>query len=459
MDDSIGKGVGAKKPALSKKTPRLLILGIVVFIIGGVTLWAVIHKRETDTNVYEKSVSLADDYLAKKEYADALENYYEAAKIKPSEIKPYQGIITILLDKNLPDKLGDYITVAQYHLSEEDLNSLYKQIGQYYYANREWDKALENYEGISDSAMTEDDEIVLADIYMHTGDLDKAKEVFDRYPDSESDPSKVWASYSRITTKTKLFDVAKESQSLLNDGYPNLVVALLSAREKEMNNYWEGNYYLGRAYWEIDDTENALKYLEKADSLNAIDSGVYLYLARIYNEKGETTNSDDYYGRALSFSNSSDRAQILYEYIETLSSESRYNTGLDIMSVFATDSIDSDYQYFLLYLGNGSEENTLKYLNKIEKSLTDGWDYYDKFLYQAGDFYLSKSNLGKAHIYETKLFERDEFSPYGYLLKGESLLENGDYEAAKAALESSIEYDINGSVSSEAKRQLDLIAE
>lgn len=457
MDKTSSQEIQTKKPRLSKKTLFLLIAVVAVFLIGGITVWAVVYKGNADKEVYKESISLAEDQLSKKEYADALESYYTAANTKPSEVEPYQGIVTVLLEKNLPEKLDEYLTVAQYHLSEKDLGTLYKQVGQYYYQNSLWEGAVLNYKKISQDFLTEEDELHLADAYMHIGDLDEAKAIFEKYPESESEYSIIWTAYAKVTEKTKLFAAASESQNFLNKGYPNLVVEILSPREKEMANYWEGNYYLGRAYWELGEIDNALKYLDLADSLNAIDPGVYLYLARIYNEKGDTTKSDDYYGRALSFSDSADRVKILYEYIETLSSTSRYNAALDIMSIFSTDSIDSNYQYFLLYLEIGSEENTLKFLNKVEKSLEDEWIYYDKFLYEAGDFYLSQNNSNKAVSNEERLFDRDSFSAYGYLLKGKGLLENGNYDGAQAALESAIEYDINGLVSDEAKKQLELI--
>src|SRR5690606_10923561 len=129
------------------------------------------------------------DQLSQKEYADALESYYTAANTKPSEVKPYQGIVTVLLEKNLPEKLDEYLTVAQYHLSEKDLGTLYKQVGLYYYQNSLWEGTVLNYKKVSQDFLTEEDELLLADAYMHTGDLDEAKAIFEKYPESESEYS------------------------------------------------------------------------------------------------------------------------------------------------------------------------------------------------------------------------------------------------------------------------------
>lgn len=469
--------------------PILLLLCVLV----GLFVWWWLSRRVTQEqrDDYGVKISEAENSFESKEYTASINKYYDATKIIPTDIVAYEGIIKILLLKNhVLDALG-IVDKAANALSVTDKSRLYVMVGNYYYNNKEFEKAKDIYQkGIGLGVQNMNADLMLGKSLLNIGKIDEAKRQFElngydgedlieatllkSYIYSLSDFTKAEEALKSVTPTEKLklyyeefdkvlksldtdtkYNSAKLARIFLNNGYPFLAVNILETRKDEITEYVEGLYYLGRGYVESGQVDNGLDTLEKSLTLGHMQTEISWTMARGYARKNDLDGAMRHYSNAVAYAGKNVTKELANEYILFLLKNKQYLKATEsVTSMLTASQIPSLY---LLGIRSNYELNELNkidyYLEQLRKiALTD--EEKKEYLYWNAKVYLKKENLDAVNTVLNELITLDKYNANYYLLLGRYNIEKGDSQEAKNALEKSIEYDLNNSITDEALKLL-----
>jgi len=311
------------------KTVIMSIMAVIIVTLSSVLLSGC-TKSEQTVEKYDTLISSAQSQYDAKQYADSLKIYLDATSQISDRPEAYLGIVKILVDKNLLQKAEEIADIASNKGLNVESSQMFADIAKSYFAQGSNEQTI-NLASKSLKNNSENDEakILLARSYMLQGDIQKAKDYLDvstsdkniwfeaRLLDSytkginlsdiaetissvtvdSTDVSKLQTQYNNLTQtldrvknyqEDNLFVSTAISGVYINAGYPKLAIDILQPLRDSMGEYWDGLFFLGKAYLDYGDYNKAIDVLNEATSLNPSSAELYLHLARAYYMSDQT---------------------------------------------------------------------------------------------------------------------------------------------------------------------------
>jgi tetratricopeptide (TPR) repeat protein len=269
----------------------------------------------------------------------------------------------------------------------------------------------------------------------------------------------------------KKFNATKLARVYINNGYPYLAILVLEPQRKEMSEYLEGLYFVGRAYYEYGDYPKSIEALDGALTLGGMEGEIFWIKARasvLTNDLEEAINS---YDSAVGYYSGENFAALVEEYFNFLVENDQLlkaeelvrslliafpnEVYLNLLAVELNYTLDEDakVEFYLDNLEELREEVT--FVKNDEKDFLR-WriatliDNYEENMESNS----SEEEMASIERYMDELFELDRYNPYyRYFLARIQIIE-GEKEMAIQSLEQAIEYDLDYSVTDDALKLL-----
>ena len=473
---------------------KKILIGVAIVAVLGLGTFFLINRKDSPEKIaqYEKVVEEANLLYEGRSYTEALSRYEEATKIITSRIEAYRGIVDIFLDKGRIVDAQSIVESSTQKLSQSDRSILYSLVGNAYFENEEYDKALEMYEDATTLGITNlVADLGKAKVYLKQNKITDAEKILSKdkfegdslyestllysYTKSLTDedraltiigevtPTEEWSpKYTEFTNilgsidEDELYNATKLSQVFINEEYPYLAISLLSPLEENMTEYSDGLYFLGKSLFDIGSYDSALVKLQGAISAGALDTDVFRTIARIYDEKGEMDTALEYYDRAVAYAGEDIGESLIREYFNFLFEESLLTKAQEILKIaqkyhktvwvdivaIRTSYLLEDAEKVDYYIEEAFKKEDM---TTEEKKTVYYWQA--KSLFDANDLDTAKEKL-------VLLKELDRFNPYYYLLMGEIQYQEGDFTNSKDNFELAIEYDLGEGVAQDAEKAL-----
>ncbi|MHC1716498.1 MAG: tetratricopeptide repeat protein [Candidatus Dojkabacteria bacterium] len=473
------------KVSFKKILPWIILL----VIIASLGVWYFLSKRITQDQLsaYNSTLTEANTYLEARQYSVAIEKYQDASEIVPSKVEAYDGIVTILLLKN---RVNDALEIVDKSAKSLNLNNkaiLYSSIGDYYYQLKDYEKAKEIYQnalGIGVSNM--DVEFMLGKALLNVGKIKEARSQFEKEDYAEDTQSEanlllsyIIASEDRELAKTKMasvsptqkffpyyeefieilnsldddskYNATKLARIYINNGYPYLAVSVLQPLEKDILEYVDGLYFLGRGYLETKNYEKSIEILDKAVSLGGLESEIFGYKGRAYFLQNDLDNSFKSYQRAIDYAGTAASQNLVEEYVGILLENKQTLKAEDLVRNLLLKKGDP----YLLFLGLKieyelkDEKKVDYYISQLAKKDLVEEEKMEYIYWQVKVMLDRNKDNGISELLD-QLLAFSKYNPKYYLLKGRYDLSLSNMDGAKSALENVLEYDLNGTVTPEA---------
>ena len=299
-----------------------------------------------------------------------------------------------------PDNIEILAQLAQLHILLEDNDR-----AKYYI-----DKVLEK------NPNHEEMLILLADIYLKEDNLEKAKEVSQKiYEINNSDEN--------LARKLKILNKLKNYDLILDEGIEDGTSEVL--------------FEVAKAYYYSGNDKKALKYLERANSLDSENEDIMNFLARLYYEHKEIDKAEILFNRLAKTKPS---AQVM-DYLGQLSlDERKYSLAAEFFSkANSLDTKNPKYAYNLAsaYFMNGWVEEASVYFHKAICLDPMNIEYH----YSAAYMYYQCNNFTKAKNELNTILEMEPKHKQATVLKAMIEAKQGNSLVAKNELKSVIEKD------------------
>ena len=462
-----------------------LILGFSAFFLSGCT------NSDEKLSEYDRIISDSDILIEGKQYTLAVEKLSNASELIPSKKDAFERMVKIFISKNRMEDASKIIEESAGKLSQDDRAELYTLIGEAYYKVRDFEKALYSYQladglssnykpallGIAKSflqvgkiekarALLEEKyegdmlieaKLVLSFIQSMT-DVEKAKNTIkDVDPgDTWRDSYVKWEEVLESIDEDKLYNLAKLGKEYVDQGYPYLAIALLEPEVGKMDEYIDGIYILGKAYYEYGQYQKSIDLLESTSSLGDLNQYIYWVLARDYFVLNDINSSSNYYDNAIAFSATEADSLLYTEYLDILIEENLTEKALEVMRSAEKNFVGENwvYMYYMyIYSLRSDNERFSYYMNRIDYEELDSSMKTD-YLYSKGDFLIKSDQLEQAQEVLDVFWELDQYEPRYNLLVARLNFENGDLEKAREYAKKCLEYDLNGVASKESQSLL-----
>lgn len=477
------------KDKIKKFIPWLIL----VLLLAGGIVWFVFNKRVTDTErtSYDEKIKQAELNLDAKEYSEAINSYYEATSLIPQELKAYQGIVEILLLKNRTDDAISIVRESTRSISSNDRSILYKAIGDYFYAQSDYQKAKEIYqEGLGLGVNNLEAEFALGKALVNIGRIDEGLKQIEKnnYEGDTAVESNLVLSYiytlddiEKAKTKIgsitasgkwnpfydefdkvlnslnedKKFNATKLARVYLNNGYPYLALNTLKTVEMEITEYLEAEYYMGLSYLRVNQYDKAIEFFDKSLSLGGMETEILWGKARASYLKNDLESAINSYGKAVEYGGKDVNEELVKEYFSVLEENNQNLKAADTVKILLTNT-EKAYIYLLGIEINYQLGERVKVdyynqqLGKLELTETEEKEY----LYWRARLAIDDNDISGASVLLEQLLSKDRYNPKYYLAQGMLKIKENDVEAAKSSFEKGIEYDNNDSISDEASKLL-----
>jgi len=400
-------------------------------------------------------------------------------------------MVKIFVSKNRMEDASKIIEESAGQLSQDDRAVLYTLIGDGYYAINDFENALYSYQLASGMISNfKPASFGMAKSYLQVGQIEKAKGLLEEkyegdvlieaklilsYIQSASDVQKAkdtlndvepgdiwrdryvqWEEVLESLNEDRLFNLAKLGKEYVDQGYPYLAIASLEPEVGKMDEYIDGIYILGKAYYEYGQYQKSVDLLESTSSLGDLNQYIYWVLARDYFFLNNINSSTSYYDSAIAYSATKAEPLLYTEYLDILIEENLTEKALEVMRnaerIFVDQSWVSMYYMYIYSLRNDNGKFSY-YMNKIEYEDLDSASKAN-YLYSKGDFLIKSNQLEEAQKVLDIFWDLDQYEPRYNLLVARLSFENGDMEKAREFAKKCIEYDLNGLVSKEAQSLL-----
>ncbi len=448
----------------------------------------------TNNETKELSNSLvkeAKELYEQREYKNALERYGEALEIYPRNAKAYFGITDILIEKGYFEEATGLAKEASLRLTSKESSHLYLKIGDAYYEEGDYGNAEKTFKKALEEEKTYyKAQLSMAKINIHNGKINEARKNIDNVRGRDQDKAeyvilktyltlddlkegekvikkiddkKVEDEIQKKQIKTlkkiysldedKLFKKAHLSKEYINAGYPGLAISLLEKNSSKIEEYWDGQYFLGKAYFDIGNMDKALEKLNNAVLLDVDETDMYLLLARIYSSKGDIDKSLQSYQRAMQIMEDSEREYVTEEYVKVLLENNMLNSARAILE----DEKESPWVYLLMCEVSLKQKNATQMLKSLESLESMNLNLEEEKEYFKYKTYYEINNIEDVKAVQ-KLIEEykhfDQYNPFVYLFSSKLSLHLEEKQEAKDALHRAIELDLEGNVTQEARKIL-----
>lgn len=481
------------KKDIKKYLPWIILL----LLIFSLSLWYVLSRRITQEQmaVYEGKMSEAQAHVEARRYSVGMQTYYEAVEVVPTQVGAYEGILSILIAKNRLGDAHEVIEKSATALKNYDKSILYKMVGDEYYKLGEYGKAYDLYDagsflGISNMEL----ELMLAKTNLNLGNIKEAKGQLSKLGYQEDsleeanlllayiyaidDPQKAKSTMALVPEVEGMqayyeefesvlgsldedtkFNATKLARVYINNGYPYLAILTLEPIREDITEYLEGMYFLGRAYFENGQYEEAIEALDAALTLGGMEEEILWIRARSYFLTNDLDNTISSYDSAIGHTEETLSSDLITEYVRLLLDNNQTLKASDLIRSLLV--LDGDKAYFNLLAVEVNYElkDYVKvefFLNQLEEMQLNN-DQEKEYLRWRILTLLENYDETDSEVlgeYMDRLFELDRFSPHYRLFLAKTHIEEGKEDLAIQSLEQAIEYDLDYTVTEEAQRLL-----
>ncbi len=482
---------------------------ILVLLVASLGTWYYLSRRvsEEQLSQYESKIEEALDYEESRDFSMAMKRYYEAAEIVPKRVEAYDGIISVLIEKDKLDDAEEVIKQSAKPLSNDDRSSLYKKVGDEYYSRKLFDKAYEMYDagsflGVNNPGL----ELMLGKTYLNLGEVSDARGQFAKsvyierdleeanlllaYIDAIDNTDKAKSTLNSLTNSDEMeiyyeefrktledldddkkFNATKLARVYINNGYPYLAILVLEPQREEIGEYLEGLYFLGRAYYDYGDYSKAIETLDGALTLGGMEGEIFWVKGRAYAFTNNLENAINSYDSAVGYYSGESSAALVEEYFNFLVENNQLLKAEGLVKSLLIAFPDEVYLNLLAVelnyiLDEGAKvEFYLDNLEELREEVTfvrnDEKDFLrwriatliDSYERSVGDD-SEGGEMVDIERYMDELFELDRYSPYYRYFLGKIQIIEGEEEMAIQSLEQAIEYDLDYSVTDDSLKLL-----
>ncbi len=474
---------------------RILIITLFVAVITfGVYYYFRVNISQQTVDKYNVLIKQGDDAFAINEYADALTNYSNAADLIPTKVDSYSHILDVLILKNQLGMSEDIVNKSSAAVSNSDKYVLELKLAQAFLKIQDYDKAKTYFTNANNIKTTDETRLGLGTIDIYNNNLDDASKLLSVINDSNYNnfaQAKLLLAYLKLssitdaksvlsaidTTQVKdtalqakivaynllltkgttddLYNSTLVSKEFVNQGFPNLTVKVLEPQLPKMGEYFDGLYFLSRAYYDLGKYQSSMDVAQTAASISN-DYRAYLIIARDYYLTQDFDNSFSYYNKAIVAAPDANEPIIYQEYIKLLSINNR-QSEIETQLNAAYKKFNTSWVELLytdLYYNEKNYTKMATYIDKLGKrsDLTDA-DKKSYFKYKIL-YSIENGKLTQANEDLNLLKSLDRYNPEYYWLNGWVLLIQNNKTEAKSNLNKAINYDLNGQTTENAKKLL-----
>jgi tetratricopeptide (TPR) repeat protein len=461
-----------------------IVIVLSTFLLSGCT----VSQEKIDE--YNQIVADADLLIEGKEYSSAMEKLNNAAQLIPSRYDAYERMVNILITKNRLDDTKKLIDESASKLSDTDRSRLYILLGKKYYQERSYENALRNYQlskGISDETTNVD--LETAKVYLQLGNVEEAKkllkgslgekfdiegklifsyilsttniqsakdEIADIEPDEEWKESyEGWEDILGGLTNDDLYNRAKLSKVYIDAGYPYLAITTLEPKKGNMQEYIDGLYLLGKAYYENGKYQESIDTLKGVTALSELNQYIYWTVARDYYMLNNINEAFSYYDSAVSYAGDSVESKLYQEYLDLLFENNQTTKAEEVLRKAETISQEPWVNIYYIQLSYliGQDEKILYYSNKIEYEELEG-NYKKEYLYWKSRIAIENNELDEAKRSLDLFWEIDKYNPRYNLLMSQLSFQEGKLDDSRNYAKKAIEYDTERKVTDDAQKLL-----
>ncbi len=454
-------------------------LYIFVFLFSIFFLTGCTSRENIDIsqNLVKEGLELYED----RYYTKALHKFSEALEKYPVNFEAYIGLMDVLLDKGFFEEAESLANEAAIRVNDTEAASLYSMIGDKYYEIGKYEEARNIYEkGLNYDGDYEDGRIGLAGAFIQMGEVREAKDALGKR--GESDNFLLLYSYLtlddwnegkkkidniedsnikerldeiyKVDDEDALYKSALLAREYINSGYPYLAIELLGNQEDEIEQYPDGQYFLGKAYLDYGNYEKSIEKLNMAAALDMDDDQMYLNLARAYFFNDNLNEALSTYEIIISPTS----LEILDEYIDVLMANNMLEEAENTLVGFLSEKESFGLNMLLVkvYYEKNDFEGMGSILAELEKE-TDLNQAEAGKLKRYKLLYLTEEieDAEEVDILIERFSVFDRYSPELYLFRGKLLKYKGETLEAKEAFERAIELDLDGSITEQVE---DLLA-
>lgn len=492
------------KNSIKKYIPWIIL----IVLVASLGTWYYLSRRVSQEQLsqYDSKIEEALDYEESRDFSMAMKRYYEAVDIIPKRVEAYDGIISVLIDKDKLDDAEEVIKQSAKPLSNDDRSILYKKMGDEYYARKLFDKAYEMYDagsflGVNNPGL----ELMLGKTYLNLGEVSDARGQFSKsgyvgkdleeanlllaYIDAVDDVDKAESTLNSLTNSEEMeiyyeefrktlgdldddkkFNATKLARVYINNGYPYLAILVLEPQREEIAEYLEGLYFLGRAYYDYGDYTKSIEALDGALTLGGMEGEIFWVKGRAYALTNNLENAISSYDSAVGYYSGEGSAALVEEYFNFLLENGQTLKAEDLVRSLLTAFPEEVYLNLLAVELNYELEEGEKvefYLDRLEelrREVTFVRNDEKDFLrwrietlveeYEATESSSSTEAAVQIEGYLDELFELDKYSPYYRYFLGRMQIAEGEEEMAIQSLEQAIEYDLDYSVTDQSLKLL-----
>lgn len=446
-----------KKPArsripLSNNRKVVYALGVVtlllVVVMGGLVGYRYFSKSSTKSR-YDQLLQTAADQHNNREYSAALSTYNDALVLDSTSQAAYVGVLNILLDKNLSNDAQEFVDGASQVLSGTELGDLYLMIAEHYFTNKKWDSAERNFAQADKLGSMNGNSIDQYAISSLNAGGDRWSSLVTSISNAEL--KSILKQYSDVTDakgSTSLYERAKLSQKAINLKAYRVAVGLLEDQE-DVVEYWDGLYFLGRAYYELGEYEKAGKYIDMAVLIAPDDTSLQLLAARNSVLMRKPSEALTHYDQYIIYSKEDEvELSVLGEYVELLIKERRYSHALDTLAKMKQSSDEIDLLKLKVLLAQGESAEITKAIDRMSSTMEPDSDAYYMYLWLSSLWYVEQGQFTKAEQVISQV-DQSEVSddPYYYYVMGRLINAKGDEKDADNYFKQAIEKDLDGTLS------------
>lgn len=426
----------------------LIIIPLLLLIMGGAYyLWTL---NSYDPARYAEIMEEGDRAYEELEYSTALDHYIDATEFAPRQYEAYSKIIHILSEKRRFSDAVNIINGVVVHLDPVDYAKLWKDLGDGYVRSKLYLEATDAYEQAYKYDKDPAYVVMIVDVALRAGLIEKASSYIGQIESSSEAVLQVWDNYQKgLGDDIKIFEVVTLAKRYIEDGYSYLASEILLAHIEELENYWEGHYYLGRALYDDGKLDKAVTYFESAVSLGSDHPILYLYLARANNQLAEKNSTYNYYERAISFADETQTPEFINEYVTLLIEDSQKARMEELLARYEDENwakilmlqlyrSNSEWDEFDVVLEAFSEDEIPSYQQESYNILMAEYNMYFTEDLEEADNYIEKLSSTSMR----------------YLYKGILMVEEGDKEKARINLRRAIDTDLEGAVTELAEKTL-----
>lgn len=465
---------------------------MVVILTSGIFLTGCTSGQDSQNAT--SLVGEAQTLFVNREYKKAVDKYNEALNLDPQNEDGYLGLVTLLLEKGYLAKAEEVAKEADNRVSDKKVAEIYTLIANKYSVVGDYSNAIRLYEVVLGKDKSSNDVRVsegeaalkqgkISDANKYLGGvpnnsddarylLVKAYIAANNWKDADGFLSNINESTYKGDTKDKvaglkkvyalsdsdqMYKVTMLAREYIQSGYPYLAIDLLEKQGDTFAEYWDGQYFLGRAYYDFKNYDKAIEKLNNAVSLGVDDAGMYALLAKAYVVKGDVEKGLSLYEKAISFIDIKTQDYIVKDYLGVLMSNNLYNKAKNLLTSLVKNN---DYPWVRLLLCD------IYYSQDDSAKMKEQMDSLDKFTnLSSGEqkqlaryrvlYALKNSKDSEAISALITTYEGfDKYNPEVYLFKGKLDIFMSKNDEAKTMLEKALELDTTGEFNDEVMKIL-----